>query len=323
MELAVLGPGAIGTLLGGLLRSSGHDVTLVGRREPSQPGRPVRIILPSQWLLVEGMRYARVTGETPRNVDAFLVTLGRHHLRALKRPDFARLTAGQAPVFLFNCDPAEPQRLALPAERCRFGLTLTTAVKLHEGEAELAAAKSTLIVETHPDCKGIFGGLERFGFEVLEVEDALPLMSSFFLFQLLYLPVALCNLTLSAFLAFPEGRELAKDVLLEGFLAMEKAGQPLAPLPLMDPHELLTRLEKKPSSFEGSEDKPDRAYNAILQAYLRGRQVESAHLNRRLVEIASSAGQRLVWNWRLVQKAGRVAGTGFYRDPGELLRSLE
>ena len=323
MEITVLGPGAIGTLLGGLLRLNAHEVTLVGRREPAQPDRPIRIVHPSQWLSVERMKFARLTGETPRNVDAFLVTLGRHHLRALKRPDFTRLTAGRAPVFLFNCDSVEPQRLALPPERRRFGLTLTTAVKLQEGEVEIGAAKSVLIIEAHPDCRKIFGGLDRFGFEVHEVEDALPLMSSFFLFQLLYLPAALCNLTLPALLAAPEGRELVRNILLEGFLTMEKAGQPLAPLPAMDPHELLTRLEKKPSSFQGTEDKPDRTYNTVLHAYLRGRQVESAYLNRRLVEIASTVGQRLVWNWRLVQKSGRVSGTGFYRDPGELLRSLE
>jgi len=85
----------------------------------------------------------------------------------------------------------------------------------------------------------------------------------------------------------------------------------------------LIRLERKPSSFELTRDLPDRAYNTVLQAYLKGRQTEAAHLNRRLVEIASSAGQHLVWNWRVIQKAGRVAGAGFYRSPGELLRSLE
>jgi ketopantoate reductase len=273
--------------------------------------------------MAEGLHYVRATSEASQNAAAHLVTMARHNLRIVRRPDFSRLTAGQGPVFLFNCDPSEPQRLALSAERRRFGLTLTTAVKLQEGEVELAAARSTLVVETHPECFVLFGGLKRYGFDVLQVEDALPFMNAFFLTQLLFLPVALCNLTLSAFLAAPEGRELAYNVLQEGFLTMEKAGQPLASLPDMDPRELLARLEKKPQSFLVGQDKPDRAYNTLLQSYLRGRQVESAHLNRRLVEIASSAGQRLVWNWRIVQKAGRVAGTGFYRDPAELLRSLQ
>jgi len=326
MEVTVLGPGAVGTLLGGLLQIGGHHVTLVGRRDVPQPERPVRIIRPEQWLLAEGLHYARITEagrDKGRRADAWLMTLGRHHLRALRRPDFAGLVEGDGPVFMFNCDPVEPQRLALPRERSRLGLTLTTAVKLQEGEVELSASKSTLIVEKHPDCRDLFGPLGSFGFEVLEVDDALPSMSSFFLFQLLFLPVALCNLTLSSFLSAPEGRELARDILLEGFLTMEKAGQSLSPLPVMDPRELLGRLEKRQASFQGNQDRPDREYNSVLQSYLRGRQLECAHLNRKLVEIASAAGVHLVWNWRVVQKAGRVAGAGFYRNPGELLRSLE
>ncbi len=311
-------------MLGGLLQMCGHEVTLVGRGTPAQPTRPVRISHPAGWLAVDGLHYQRSGSAAGKaGADACLVTLGRHHLRAMRRPDFTRVTAGEGPVFLFNCDPAEVQRLALPPERTRLGLTLTSAVKLQEGDVELSASESTLLVESHPDCQRLFGALGAYGFKVLEVEDALPFMSSFFLYQLLFLPVALCNLTLPAFLAVPAGRELAKELLREGFLTMEKAGLAPAALPLMDPSELLGRLEKKPSSFDVTRDLPDRAYNSVLQACLRGRQTEAAHLNRRLVEIASSAGQRLVWNWRVAQKAGRVAGAGFYRSPDELLRSLE
>jgi ketopantoate reductase len=320
MQITVLGPGAIGTLLGSLLRVGGHDVTLVGRRKTGQEDRPVRLVLPDGWLLAEGLRHEKAErGGT----DAFLITLGRHHLRALRRPDFTRLVSGEGPVYMLNCDPSEAERLALTPERCRFGLTLTTAVKLQEGEVELASSRSALIVEKHAIGRQLFDCLEHHGFEVLEVDDALPFLGSFFLFQLLFLPVALCNLTLPAFLAAAEGRELARNILLEGFLTMEKSGQPLAALPMMDPQDLLTGLEKKPLSFQVDQDQPDRSYNTVLQAYLRGRQVETAHLNRRLVEIASSAGLHLVWNWRVAQKAGRVAGAGFYRDPAELLRSLQ
>jgi len=311
-------------MLGGLLHQCGHEVTLVGRGTPAHPARPVRVTHPAGWLAVDGLRYERSGSTTGRaGADACLVTLGRHHLRAMRRPDFARVTAGEGPVFLFNCDPTDIQRLALPPQRMRRGLTLTSAVKLQEGDVELSASQSALLVERHPDCQRLFGALGAYGFEIVEVDDALPFMSSFFLYQLLFLPVALCNLTLPAFLAVPEGRELAKNLLREGFVTMEKAGLALAALPVMDPRELLGRLEKKPSSFDVARDRPDRAYSSVLQAYLRGRQTEAAHLNRRLVEIASSAGQRLVWNWRVAQKAGRVAGAGFYRSPEELLRSLE
>ena len=67
---------------------------------------------------------------------------------------------------------------------------------------------------------------------------------------------------------------------------------------------------------------PERGYNSILQSYLKGRPIEAAQLNKRVVEIASSKGLHLTWNWRLLQKASRVASMGFYREPADLLRSL-
>ena len=63
--------------------------------------------------------------------------------------------------------------------------------------------QSVLVVERHPHGQGLFSGLDAFGFKVLEVDDAMPFLSSSFLYQLLFLPVALCNLTLSAFLCAP------------------------------------------------------------------------------------------------------------------------
>jgi len=322
MEISIIGPGAVGTLLGGLLRMKGHGVTLLGRRPAAPPGRNFRIILPSQWLLVEGVQ-EKDQADHAEKPDAFLFTLGRHHLHAFRRPDFLHLIGkGDAPVVMFNCDSTEPERLAVPAERLRFGLTLMHAVKLQDGEVELPTASPAIIAERSPVIDNCIKQLGGFGFQFMAVDDATPYMDSFFITQLLYLPVAMCNLTLPVFLASPEGRELALSILREGFLTMERLGRPLARLPMMDPRDLAARIEKKPASFESGRDRPDRSYNSVLQSYLRGKPTEAAQLNRKAVEMASATGLHLAWNWRVFQKAGRVASLGFYRDPAELLKAL-
>lgn len=317
-----MGPGAVGTLIGGLLGISGHQVTLLGRKTPEDTDMPVRIVLPRQWLLAEGLR-REGPGKPGGASGAYLVTMGRHHLHAARRPDFVRLIgAGDAPVAFFNSDPAEPTRLAVPAERVRLCLSIMNAVKLQAADVECTTDKPVIIFERSPVLAQLFRGLSGYGFQVLPVDDARPFLNSFLVTQLLYLPVAMCNTTLSAFLAFPQGRELALSILTEGFAAMERSDMPLAALPLMDPRELAARLEKKPGSFETSTLLPDRGYNSVLQSMLRNRPTEAAHLNKRIVEIASSAGLHLTWNWRILQRASRVASIGYYRDPSELLRSL-
>jgi hypothetical protein len=322
MEITIVGPGAVGTLLGGLLCVGGHQVTLLGRKPPENPDLPVRIVLPRQWLLAEGIRCAG-PGVPGGGSGAYLVTMGRHHLHAARRPDVLRgIGTGDSPVAFFNCDPAEPVRLAVPKDRVRLCLTLMNAVKLQAADVELTTEKPVLIFERSPVLAELFRSLPGFGFQVLPVDDAGPFLNSLLVTQLLFLPVAMCNTTLNAFLAVAQGRELASSILSEGFAALERAGMPLAPLPLMDPRELAARLEKKPGTFESVPPCPGREYNSMLQSLLRGRPTEAAQLNKRVVEIASSAGLHLTWNWRILQKASRVASLGFYRDPSELLRSL-
>jgi len=322
MKVSILGPGAVGTLLGGLLTLKGHQVSLKGRRAPARPDSPLRVVLPGSWLVVDGVIQQGPEGDTG-TPDAFLITLGRQHLHAVRRPDFARFTGPtDAPIAIFNCDPAQPDRLAVPPERLRLCLTLMTVVKLQEADVELATEKPIILYEGARILDKLFRDLSTFGFQAVAVPDARPYLNSLLVWQLLFLPVAMCNTTLAVFLSFPEGRELAAGLIGEGCAAMEKAGMPMAALPVMDPRELAARLEKKPGSFELETGRPERGYNSLLQGYLRGRPTEAPHLNRRIVELASAAGLHLTLNWRILQKVSRVSGLGFYRTPAELLRSL-
>jgi ketopantoate reductase len=322
MEISILGPGAVGTLLGGLLSLKGHRVSLVGKSAPAQPDSVLRIVLPGGWHEAPGVRQVGPPG-APASPDASLVTLGRHHLHVLRRPDFARLTGtGESPVALFNADLQDVDRMAVAPERLRLCVTLLNAVKLQENEVELGPDKGVILYERARALDHLFRDLGGFGIQAVAVDDARPFLNSLLVWQLLWLPVAMCNTTLQVFLSFPEGRELAAGILSEGCAAMEKAGLPMAALPVMDPRELAARIEKRPESFPADTESPDRRYNSLLQSYLRGKPTEAPRLNRRVVEIGSAGGLHLTWNWRILQKVSRVSGIGFYRTPADLLHSL-
>ncbi len=70
----------------------------------------------------------------------------------------------------------------------------------------------------------VFRDVSGFGIQVVGVDDARPYLNSLLVWQLLWLPTAMCNTTLATFLSFAEGRELAAGILAEGFEAMERAG---------------------------------------------------------------------------------------------------
>jgi ketopantoate reductase len=323
MRISIIGPGAVGTLLGALLAAGGHEVAFRGRDVRAAGRRRIRVVLPGGWMNVDAARWQG--GEAPAGTpDIVLVTLARHHLHAVRRPDFHRMTGkSECPVVIFNTGGLDLGRLGMPPERQRLALTLLNAVKLQEDDVELSPGKAVVVHERSEQVSECLSVLTRYGIQVSAVDDTGALGHSQLLLQLLALPAAMCSATLDSFLSFPEGRELARNILEEGIAALDKAGMATATLPVLDPRELSARLRKKPASFSGAATLPDRSYGTVLQSYLAGRPTEAAHLNRRIVEIGSSGGLHLTWNWRLLQKSSRAAGLGFYRDPADLLRSLE
>jgi ketopantoate reductase len=315
MDIVVIGPGAVGSLLGGLLRIGGHAVSLVGRRGAREDGT-LRIVLPSGWKTASGF-----TAPAPEEPDLAMVCLGRHHLAGVRRSGLA-LPPGARHTVFWNVDTAQPPRLGLADDRWSPGVTLLSAVRLQEGEATLAVRRPVLVVERRSGAAPALRGLGRYGFTVSEVEDAVPYLDALLVHQLLELPAALCAATIPYFLSFPEGRELAAEVLAEGLNTMDRAGRPLARLPVMDPRELVERLGRRPQAFDRARNLPDQAWPSLLQAVLAGRQHEARQVTKRIVEIASDTGLSLTWNWRLFQKAGRVVSVGFFREPSELARAI-
>ena len=138
MDITVIGPGAVGTLIGGLLSLKGHRVALRGRQPRANSARGVRLVLPDRWMVAPYVRF-EVPEDPVQPADAVLVTLGRHHLRAMRRPDFQKLIGpSDGPVAFFNADPSEADRLAVPAGRTCLCVTAMNAVRLQDGDVELS-----------------------------------------------------------------------------------------------------------------------------------------------------------------------------------------
>ena len=112
---------------------------------------------------------------------------------------------------VFNCDPEETARLAVPAERLRLCLTLMTAVKLQDADVELCTEKPVLIYERSPVLAGVFPALASFGFQVVAVDDLRPYANSFFIFQLLFLPVANVQYDAARLSLLPRGKGASRQ----------------------------------------------------------------------------------------------------------------
>jgi len=324
MRIHVLGAGAVGSVLGGLLAQSGHDVSFIEKGRTAGKRDGIRIGLPGRLLAVDGVQRLDLKGPpTGGRPDFLFICLGRNHLHALKKEGLKHLVDPESTRVVFcNADPDEARRLDIPVSMRCFLLALLDAVKLQDNDVEVVS-ENPCIVEAKNSHVNIFASdFSRFGIAVHAVDDILPCLDSLYVFELLFLPVALCNTTLKHFLSFASGRKIARALLLEGLKAMERCGRPLARLPAMDPRALAERIAKDPSVLSAARFLPDRSFPPILQSFLRGSPGEARELNKRIVELGASVGLELPLNWALYQKAGRPATVGFYPNPDALARAL-
>lgn len=310
MRVCIIGAGAVGGLLGGLAVEGGHEVCFAGSaasmRELSARG--LRLVLPAGRLRLRKALTADLAPARWRP-DLGIVALKRHQLRELAAlPPAARASE----LLVLNADEGRPL----------LGFTLLTSVMLQYGEVELASSRSILLLPRHAAVQELAGSWKAAGLEIVETDAPESLAGSFYLWQLLFLPAALCHSTLGHLLATEEGREIAAGVLEEGLAAFQRTGRQLKKLPWHDPQELAQRLARRPQEFAAAGLLPDREYNSLLQSILRQQKTETRELNERLVRQAAAVGLSAPWNWRLAQKLGRVTQAGFFRDPGELHRAL-
>jgi ketopantoate reductase len=324
VNVRIMGSGALATLLTGLLAAEGHQVVLATDPENARRlrGKDIRVILTSGWRRSAGFRL----GSPPaRSEELGIVALPAARLKEVVRKPPAlreRFGTSTSNLLLLDCDPEDREALTPAGSTALLGLSLLSTFELEPGEVEVASPRPWFVLQKSTLLKELRQFLKACGFEVLEVDDIVPYANSRFLLRLLYLPVAMCHSTLRHFLSYPEGREIALQVLEEGRRTLEKQAAELKKLPVSDPQELMQRLERKGEEFSRFRHSPDREYGPLLQSLLKGQRGEVKQLNEKLVRMASHVGVDPRWNWRLARKLSRVLQVGFYRDPPELYKAL-
>ncbi len=331
VSVRVVGCGAAGVLLGGLLGRAGHPLVFVGPPgEASDLARDgLRLVLPSGWAAV------RPAGAASAASGLAIVAEPLHRLRqaARRRKGGVREALGIGPAELPVLVNGEPDDLAAlgggaaPGAAPVLLLALLEAWRPQPSDVELYSERPALLwgKRTLPD--GLFTPLKAFGFELSETEDIGAAAHAHFLWRLPDLPAALCGTTRGHFLSFREGREIARRVLEEGITVFTRMHRKPARLPRHDPMELLKRLQRGDRELEDGRCRPDRAFGPLLRMVPPGVPAvdadEAREVNGRLVRLGSDLGVDARWNSRLVQKLERVLRQGPFPDPARLLEAVE
>jgi len=324
-KIVVIGAGAVGSLLGGLLARAGEDVTLIARQAHAEAIRAA------------GLRITGVLGDFAVRVNA---------AEALDfRPDLVLLAAKTQ-------DVEAACRLAGPFIQAAPVLTLQNGVRSHEIAASLLPRANILsgvvmfnvqFLKPGEIVYARAGSLvigEAFGENGQRVRDlqarlnrAVPTKISDDIHgahwtKLLVNNVAngleaMTGLPVRECLRYPGLRSIGTLALKEGYQAIERSGLRLAPLPGV-PAPALMLIIRSPlpvaawvlSRSMGSL----KTLSSTLQSLRRGRPTEIDYLNGEIVRLGNQIGMATPYNSTVVAVVQEVERRGQFRSPDELVR---
>jgi hypothetical protein len=324
VKVRIIGDAPVATVLTGLLAEEKHEVVwnpgLAGSRRLKllKRRKEIRIVLPQGWIRTEA--FGLSSSKQVRAEELGVIAIPEHSLGELKPVGAGDRIGSKGSTLLFlDCDPGV---FAAQGSTALQGLSLLDTFELNPGNVEVTTLRPWLVIEKSPLLRELKLCLKGCGIGVLEVDEFLPYRNSLFLWKLLALPVAMCHTTLNNFLSYREGREIAIHLLVEGMGVFARQAVELKKLPIMDPHDLLQKLEKKPEDFDRFRDLPDRSFPSALQYVLLGEGRIARWFNDKLIRMSSQTGADPKWNWSLTRKMSRVLGVGFFRDPVDLYNAI-
>lgn len=327
MKVRIIGDAPVATVLTGLLAEEKHEVVWnpgpAGSRRLKllKRRKEIRLVLPQGWIRTEAFSVS--SSMKVRAEELGVVVMPERSLGKVKPAGAGERVGSKGSTLLFlDCGPGVPDILAAPGSTVFQGLSLLDTFELDPGSVEVATLRPWLVIEKNPLLRELKLCLKSRNISVQEVDELLPYKNSLFLWKLLSLPVAMCHSTLKHFLSYREGREIAARVLDEGMGVFARNAVELKKLPIMDPRDLLQKLEKKPEEFDRVRDLPDRSFPSALQHVLLGEGSVARGFNDRLIRMSSQTGVDPKWNWSLTRKLSRVLRVGFYRDPVDLYNAI-
>lgn len=322
-SIAVVGAGAVGSLIGGLLARAGEDVTLIGRKVHVDA-------IHEKGLSIEGalgaMSVPVKAAETlDFRPDLVLLSVKTQDVESTCKSIKAFIK--DTTVITLQNGVSSDNILAsfVPKENIVSGVIMLNAQYLEPGKITYARVGSLLISEAFGSngkrIRGIQSLLNRA--IMTDISDNIrgAHWSKLLLNNLGNGLEAMTGLTVGECMDHKELRIIGIHILREGYRVIRKAGIILAPLPGV-PVSMLKVISMSPlliaSRILRSSMGSLKTVSSTLQSLRRGRPTEIDYLNGEIVRLGKQLRVPTPCNSKVVKAVKRVEETSRFLTPGEL-----
>ncbi|HIE31560.1 MAG TPA: ketopantoate reductase family protein [Methanosarcinales archaeon] len=307
-RIAIMGAGAIGSVIGGMLARAGHEVTLVGRNPHIRSISENGLYIAGIWGEHTVTNLNAVTSPPCEDHDIVFLTVKSYDTKTAARAALPMLGQGGVIISMQNgLGNVETLAEIAGRERTVGGMGIFGAVVPEPGSVRVTViASDTLVGEIDGNCtprvEGIARMLATAGIPTRASEKIMLEIWHKALYNIALNPLsAIFEVTYGEIADSPHTRWLASELISEAFRVAEVAGIDLG---MNSPDEYLQILWSQLLP-------PTRDHrSSMLQDIVRGKLTEIDYINGKVVELGAEYGIETPYNNAVVRmvKAKEVFG---------------
>jgi len=333
MKFAVIGLGAIGSIIGGLLTKSGEDVVLIGKKNQveliNQKG--IRINGIDGSIFVENV-HASTDLSLLNNVDVVIICVKSQDTQKLAN-DFKKFVEKSTLLISLQNGVRNLKILRdITGNKVISGAVLFNALYSRPGEVELTI-KGGLLLEandsSYDKVNRLVKSLKKEGLESKIVDGIEGYVWSKLIVNLQNAVTAITGQTIKESIIDKDSRAVLIATMKEGMYVLEQAGISFKTLPDIDPIKIIRRLSLFNSTLLKIGSRmmkiKDNAQTSMWQSLSRGKSTEIDYINGEIVNLARKNNLNAPINTMLVEliKEAEKTNTTKSYEPSELKELLK
>lgn len=309
MKYAVIGLGAVGSIVGGLLAKSGENVVLIGKKNQVE-------IIKQKGIKIDGIAGSIHVKNVSASIDLSLLEDADVILICIKSQDTKNLAYDlkkhikkSALIISFQNGVKNQKSLEdITGNKVISSIILFNALYSKPGEVTLAI-KGKMLVEADNSCwdieKTLFNSLRKEGLDSEIVDDIEGYLWSKLIVNLQIAVTALTGQTIKESTVDKDCRAILVATMKEGIDIVEQSGITLKTLPSIDPRSLIRRMSLFNSTLLKIGSRlmkiKENAINSMWQSLSRDKPTEIDYINGEIVDLAKKNKLQAPINTKLVE----------------------
>ncbi|OYT57816.1 hypothetical protein B6U70_01940 [Euryarchaeota archaeon ex4484_162] len=307
MKYAVVGLGAVGSIIGGFIAQTGENIVLIGKKNQIERIKKYGIkiddveIKKNNMILTERFSYLS-------DVDVVFVCVKSQDTENVARSINKHLKDKALIVSLQNGVRNASILEKITGVKTLSGIILFNAVYNKAGDVSLTM-RGGILLEYNRDRKDmiieIHKLLKKAGFRVKLIEDINAALWSKLVLNLQIAVTALTGQTIKESIGNKTSRELIIATIEEGIQITRGSGIKLSALPYVDPNRMIWVLKTfgflSPIISSYVLGLKKEARNSMWQSLSRGKSTEIDYINGEIVKLAKQNGLQAPINTKLVE----------------------